>query len=208
MWKQRYNKIFKTSKPNLVITSVCAFPNLQDTLEKAVEYYGVKQLQKDQTLLEIKADFHCNHGCDFIPLYFQDDIPKLAKLEKINPRGKGFFWCIAYQSPNLIRHSEFSSTYNMPSHKQYKVWLEYWINKHYKGQHDSIANFLFRQCVKAYVYEQSNNFSEELKDRRFDVIANCNLRFKPTENAKDMLDFIDKMYITNWYEFVFKEFKK
>lgn len=205
MWKTRYKNTYKTSNPNLIITAVCAFPNIQDSLEKAIEYYGVKDLQKDQMLLEIKADYGYHNGRYFIPLYFSDDIPKLGKLKDL---GKGFFWCIGYQSPNVIRNSEYSSTYSMPSHKQYKIWLEYWIHTRYIGQYDSIANFLFEQCIKAYVYENSKEFDEELKHRRFDVIANHNLRFKPTENSQDMLKFIDKMYITNWYEFVFKEFKK
>ena len=92
-WRNRY-KIYKTSDPRLVITAVCSFPNIYDTLEKCIEYYKIKRIQEDLIFREIYSDYEFQHGCDFIPIYFEDECPKLQKLAKLKDLGKGWFWCI------------------------------------------------------------------------------------------------------------------
>lgn len=209
MWKSRYNNSYKTSDPNLIITSVCSFPNLIDTIEKAVEYYNVKEFQKDKTLLDIISEFWFHNGNDFIPLYFADDIPKLNKLQELKPINKGFFWCICYQNPyfNPVKHS-----YSSPSHKQYREWLEYWMDNYHK-EHSSITSHLFKQCVYTWIYENSKDFSESMKSRRFDMIANKRLEVQSgsydtmLSTKEQMINYIEEMYNTNLFEFIFKAFK-
>lgn len=210
MWKTRYKNTYKTSKPNLIITAVCSFPNLVDTLEKAIPYYKVKELQNDSKFLDIMSDFYFNNGCDFLPLYFEDDVPKLAKLQKLNPLGKGYFWCIGYQCPYLFENKN-RREYIGPSYTQYRESLAYWLeNFHTTGS--GVTSFLFEKCVTSWVYENSKDLPEIYSSRRFQVVANKQIRMQDDKPYCNFLeknqytDYLDKMEVTNWYEFIFKAF--
>lgn len=208
MWKTRYKHQYKTTDPNLIITAVCSFPNMIDTLEKAIVDYKVKELQKDSTYLQIESDYWFHHGRNFLPLYFEDDVPKLAKLQKVNPLGKGYFWCIGYRNPNFTEiHYSGSGRFNPPPFQQYEEWLRYWLKTYYAGKHDGIAKHLFEQCVRRFVFSKSKDLPERLQSRTFDLVSNKNLVFDYPEDPNDYLKFLDEMYVMNWYEFVFKSFK-
>ena len=208
-----YQYTYKTSNPNLRIACVTAFPNIQDTLEKVIEYYEVKKLQRDPLLLDIYSDYYSQHGNRFIPLYFEDDCPKLAKLEAVNPRGKGSFWCIGYFCPHVTQTSQHTSKYDMPSHEWYRNRLDHWMDN-YHEKYSSITKFLFKCAVKKWIYDETENFSDEMKSRRFQLIENSS--FRPSlsiiendhfQTKKGMFDFLDEMYKTNIYEFIYKQFK-
>lgn len=212
MWKQIYKKRYKTSFSNREIICVCSYPNMVDTIDKAVEFYGVKKLQSDQNYLDIMSEFWFHNGRDIIPLYFSDDHPKLENLQLINPVGKGFFWCIGYVSPNYDRKNH---KYHMPSFEWFKERLYYWLDNYFSPD-SSVTSFLFEYCIKAWVYKNSPSDTEEFKSRRFDVVENKRIvalwpltqkhqeRIHAPEQFKQ---YIENMEKTNWYEFVFHAFK-
>lgn len=204
-WGGRY-KIYKTSNPNLIITAVCAFPNVYNTLEKVIDYYGVKALQKDPLLLDIHSEYEHASGRSFIPLYFADDCPKLARLQELTPVGKSFFWCIAYTNPHVetIRR-DAAFMYRQPSHQWFKTRFLYWLeNFHFEGS--NITTHLFRSTVDTWMYEQTAHFSDKEKSRRFQLTANSYLVHECKE-PKDYIDFVDQMYKTDIYRFMFEAYK-
>lgn len=209
MWKNIYKNIYKTSNPDLFITSVCAFPNIHTTIEKVNEYYDIDKIHNDPLYLNIYSDYCFDAGRKYIPVCFEDKLPKLSKLKASNPIGKGFFWCVVYKNPS---YDSKKWTYNTPSHAWYREMLEHWLNN-YHVEHSSITKHLFEQSVKTWVYENSKNLNEHEKHRRFKFIENSRLVFldrmgdQPQLTKEDYLGYLDDMYKTNWYEFVFKSYK-
>jgi len=208
MWKNIYKKIYKTSNPNLFITAVCAFPNIHTNVEKVNDYYEIEKIQNDPLYLSIYSDYCFSVGRNYIPVCFEDRLPKLAKLQALKPIEKGFFWCVVYKSPF---YDSNNNTYNTPSNKWYREMLEHWLNN-YHVEHSSITNHLFEQSVQTWIYENSKEFNEHEKHRRFKFIENSTLVFldrkgdQPKLTKEDYLEYLDNMYKTNWYEFVFKAF--
>lgn len=206
MWNRRYRKIYKTSDENLIITAVCSFPNINDTLEKAIDYYRVKELQKSPKYLEIMSDYQQHDGRFFIPIYFEDQVPKLAKLQKLNPIGKGWFWCIGYKNSNVTRGRNDCNTYYSPSYKWYKSRLKIWLKEYYTP-HSSVTSHLFHQAIKMWIYENTEHFSDEEKNRRFKLIENSNLSIDEYHlSPEDYLIYLCAMENSNIYEFMFKTF--
>lgn len=206
MWRTRYKNKFKTSNPRLIITAVQSFPNMTDTVEKAIIEYNVKALQKDPVLLEITSLFWMDHGCNFIPLYFQDDCPKLAKLPKLE--AKSMFWCVGYQHEAYYRISEHASRITHPGHKKYRELLEYTLDK---DVNSSVWQYLFKSAVDQYVNEQTKDWTPEQKSRRFKFICNTDLKFLRVSvdyqpDRGSAMKFLDDMYTRDIYEFIFNEY--
>lgn len=203
MWKNRY-KIYRTLKPEFIITAVKSFPNIVDTVDKAISYYKVKELQSDETLLNIYSLYNLFDGRDFIPLYFEDDVPKLKKLKPISP---GMFWCIGYMSPYLkLQDNKYTREMQIPSHIELKEFLVYAFSKKLD---DIYIRFLFDMCIHKYIYEQTTSyFTQNQKHRLFQLIQNTKMYFPYNDkyNLNDCIDFIEAMYTRNIYEFIFNEF--
>lgn len=200
-WKSIYKNIYKTSNPNLFISAVSSFPNIVDTVEKAIIDYDVKKLQKDSTYLKLEALYQLLNGRNIIPLYFEDDCPKLKRLPTLE---KGMFWCILYKSEYYTKKSKYSSQISMPSYIELKQLLTYSENNLEKKYN----YFLFPHIVKQYIYDNSKNWSDIEKSRRFQLIENStllNIDYDTTYN--EMVDYIKNMESMNIYEFIFKSFK-
>ena len=203
-WKSRYKNVYKTSNPRLVITAVSSFPNIYDTVEKCIEYYRVKELQKDPNLLFIESLYELFHGRDFIPLYFEDDCPKLKKL-RTDHLSKGMFWCIAYINPCLRK--EWGGKIETPSFTKYLELFKYSLD----FLNGYLWEFLFENCVEKYIYEQTENWTDYQKSRRFQLICNSSLNFlrhtaeyHPDKNK--CLEFIENLYERNIYEIIVNEY--
>lgn len=216
MWSFRNNNVYKTSNDKYVITAVCSFPNINDTLEKVVDYYRVKTMQKDKKYLEIMSEYYFYNGANFLPLYFEDDCPKLKKLQALQPKGKGWFWCIGYTHDNYWFSEKRIGTFKLKTFEEIYDMFVYWL-ENYHFEYSSITKWFFEQCVKLYVYKTSPDFDNLLNKRRFDVIENKSLRcitkyiqndYKEIDvkEKADYIQFIEKMKTRNWYEFVFSEF--
>ena len=204
MWKTRYRNIYKTSNPNLIITAVQCFPNIVYTLDKAISYYKVKELQQDPTYLEIEALYNVHDsGRDFIPLYFEDDCPKLGRLKDL---GKGWFWCIGYRSPHL-EIGEYSRKLNLPNQAVYRTLMQYSFQK-LQGLH---SIYLFENCVRQYVCQHFENATEFQNKKLFKAMSNSKLRMLYNVLERELKyevcwEFVSEMYNRDIYEFIFNEF--
>lgn len=206
MWNRVYDKVYKTSDSDLIITAVCSFPNINDTLEKVIEFYKVKQLQQSKKYLEIMSDFEHENGRYFVPLYFEDQVPKLAKLQKLKPIGKGWFWCVGYKNPNLTIKGKHACSFLTPPYKWYKSRLKIWL-KEYHTEYSSVTSHLFKQAIKMWIYENTKDFSGKEKNRRFKLIENSNLSIDEYKfSPEDYLIYLRAMEQANVYEFMFKSF--
>ena len=206
-WKSRYKNVYKTSNPRLVITAVSSFPNIYDTVEKCIEYYRVKELQKDPNLLFIESLYELFHGRDFIPLYFEDDCPKLKKL-RTDHLSKGMFWCVGYVNSSLTKSTEYSSTITTPSHTKYLELLKYSLD----FLDGYLWEFLFEECVQKYVYEKTKDWTDLQKSRKFQLICNSNLIFlrhtaEYHPDKSKCLEFIEGLYERNIYEIMVNEYQ-
>ena len=204
MWKSRYKNLFKTSNPNLIITGVKSFPNIIDTVEKAIVDYKVKEFQKDPLLLEIESLFWLENGRDFIPLYFEDDCPKLKNLKPF--KEKGMFWCVGYINPAVTSRNAWGRSITLPTHDRFKDLLEYAVKTN-----NNCWKYLFEQCITQYVYEKTKNWADVQKQRRFKFICNTGLHVMNASVNKyptpDMcMPFIENMYKRDIYEFIFNEY--
>lgn len=199
-WKSIYKNIYKTSNPNLFISAVCSFPNIIDTVEKAIVDYNVKALQKDNIHLKLEALYQLYNGRNYIPLYFEDDCPKLKRLPNLT---KGMFWCILYKSEYYTKKNTFSSILSLPSFDELVELLTYSENNL-----KSIYNyFLFKHLVKQYIYENTKDFTDKEKHRRFCIIENSSLvNIDYDISYNEMIDYITKMKSMNIYEFMFKAY--
>lgn len=217
MWRERYVKEFKYSQPNMFITAVCAFPNMHDTVDKVKEYYQVEENQKDPIRMEICALGNINAGRNFIPLYFEDQEPKLLDFKIAEDFGykKGWFWCVAYRSPCYIQHysksgEETGASINYPKHKVWREYLEHSLS----NLNGYCSEFLFTEAVMHWIYEQTAHWGQRDKSRRFQLIQNTSLEclscnqfcFYKLEKER-YIEFLDNMYERDIYEFIFHEFK-
>jgi len=199
-WKSIYKNVYKTSNPNLFISAVCSFPNIVDTVEKAIVDYEVKQLQKDPIHLKLQALYNIYNGRRYTPLYFEDDCSKLKNLPYIN---KGYFWCILYKSEYLTIKSQHSSQISRPSYEELLELLDYSHNN-LKGKYNQ---FLFHHIINSYIYSKTEFFNEKEKSRRFQLIENSSLiGINHKTTYEEMKEYIKNMNLMNIYEFIFKAF--
>lgn len=208
MYRTRYYRIFKTKDPSLVICGVyAALPKIHTTLNSVKQYYEVEQLQKDSIYLELMTEYHTYNGCDFIPLYFEDQCEKLKRLPKIedNLNGK-LYWCICKKSKNYIKNGEYTSKYNMPNSIWFRNMLEYFVNN-YEYEHKSITGYLVNNLIKQYIYENTKHFSDKQKQRRFQLIENSYLN-KEFKCKEDYLNLYNEIYKKDIYELMFNYFRK
>jgi len=211
MWKQ-HSKIYPTSNPNLIITAICGFPNLEDTLEIVNEVYKIDDLNTDKKFREIYSYYYLLHGGrHFIPIAFSDRIPKLEKLQALKPMGKGWFWCIGYVSTCLEGGANslnaFSRKLNTPLFNECLEYLEY-HTKHYESSTtNSINSCLAKDCLRKYVYE---NAPEKLDaGRRFQLLYNNSTIFDLNHDwtMKDWLDHLHNLKNRDIYEILVNDFK-
>lgn len=180
----------------MIITAVCNFPNINDTLEKNVEYYLLDLIRKDNEFLRLYSFYNLRNGCEFIPVELADSCPKLNKLQELNPIGKGWFWCIGYVS-------EFKDQ-SVPFYQLFS-WLKHYLDN-YHSNGSSITAFLFEQCIISYIYE---HIPEGVNVRRlFDVVMNKKHIWtgKYDMSKEDYIKVIEDMPLMNWYELIFKYF--
>ena len=210
MWKTRYKRKFKTNNPELIITAVRAFPNIQDTVEKAAIYYQTALNQQFPLRKEISSLLNIEHGCDFIPLYLSDTCPRLANLPFID---KGWFWCIGYQNKCQTFHNEYSRSITYPTHEKYMLLLNYYLSHKEEtqmGEHH--GEYLFTKAVNQFVYENTKGFTEFQNQKRSRVMNSDSLvclspnRDQSKTKESDYLPFIEKMYKRDMYEFMFNEY--
>lgn len=215
MWRKRYNKEFKYPEKNMFITAIQTFPNMHTTVQHMKDYFKVEENQKDHIRREIDAMTSLDNGRNFIPVMFEDQEPKLLDFKEIEDFGgeKGWFWCVAYRTPCVTIRNEHSSSIMYPSHKEFREYLEYSLS----NLNGMDAEWLFEQCVKKWVYEQTSHFTDEAKSRRFYHIENTGLmslshqRHRFCHDSRlpkeRYLQFLDLMYQRDIYEFMFNEFK-
>ena len=205
MWRTR-GKIYKTRNPNLIITQVCNFPNINDTLEKNIKHYNLEKIQKDDTYRDIIA--HCElayGGCDFIVYALQDTVPKLANLK---PHGKGWFWCIGYVSPTLQNAANAlnkpSKRINQPNFNGLYEWLKYYKDNHGDSYHYIYGQKLFLDALHLYIYD---NKPEQVDSHRiFNLIQRSNF-VKNFETLTEALEHLDNLPNRDWYEIIVNDFK-
>lgn len=207
-WKWRYKNLFKTSNPNLIITAIQSFPNLYNTIEKNVELFKTKELQSDSKLLEIMS-LHglLVEGNGFIPLYFEDDCPKLSKLRNLKPKDErkyDWFWCICYVYPGYEGLGKGVSKINLPKHQRFCELLEYSI-KELDGRY---CEFLFNWSIKTYISEQTRNFNEVERYNHYKLGSEVLFDWRYDKIKSEGLEFIDNMYSRNIYELMFNILRK
>jgi hypothetical protein len=210
MWKNRY-KIYKTSDPNLLITAVRAFPNIEDTIEKANKYYEIDAVAKDEKYREIYAYMNLLHwGRDFIPIAFADRIPKLQKLQNLNPIDKSYFWCVGYVSPYLkggaASINKPARSIDLPSFDTMLDWFKYHV-KNYNSASSSINTNLFEDALRKYI---SENSPEKLDpSRRFNLMYNnaTIISFNRDMKTEDMINHLENLKNRDFYEILVNDFK-
>lgn len=210
-WKNRY-KIYKTSDPNLLITAVCSFPNIYDTIEKVNEYYDIEKIQNSELYKEIYAYYNLVHsGRDFIPVAFADRIPKLNNLQRVNPLGKGYFWCVGYVSKSLIggassinKHAKSITT---PNFETLLSWLKYHSENISNSTSSNVNRALFNDALRKYIIE--NNPAKLDGSRRFDLIYNCNTIADINRDltTADWVAHLEGLKNRNLYEIIVNDFK-
>lgn len=203
MYKLRSKHIFKTRNPNLVISAIQFFPNINNTVEKMVAVNNTVALRNDPMLLHITAIYtQFNHGEEFVPIHFIDTCPKLEKFQKYITT-KSMFACIGYRYTGYPLSHE-KSPIIVPTYLEYKKYLSYLCD----SSDELMWKWFFVECVKQYIYEKTKHLSEELRHRRFYVIENKKMPIIWSNNfsKKDSLDFIDNMHNRNIYELMFTEF--
>ena len=161
-WRQVYKKHYKTDNPNLIIASVCNFPNRRHSIEELNEDYEIEKLNTDEVYRDIMAYYYLVHGGrDFIPVGFSDRYPKLAKLQKLTPVSEGFFWCIGYVSPCLnggassVRKSCTSIT--TPDFDTLLSWLKHYNIKYNASRGSTISSNLFADTLRRYINDNAPN---------------------------------------------------
>ncbi len=188
-WNSQYKNKYKCKDPNLIITAVQAFPNMVNTVEKCNEFYKIDLVSKDLFYREIYAYLQYRHaGRDFIPIAFEDKVPKLKKLKNI---GNSYFWCIAYKSDN--RYIDYSTA------------IKYL--KHYSSYHNDISNVfnqnLVADALRAYVRENGKDLNY---DRKFNLIYNNNITIIKDNTVEDWIKHLEDLPNRNIYEIIFNEF--
>lgn len=205
MWSRRY-RIYKTDNPQLIITAVQSYPNMINTLDKAVKFFKTNELQSDSKLLEI-VSLHglLRSGCNFTVLHLADTCPKLNNLKNV---GDSWFWCIGYINPAYnVEYRSLNSTIskiNEPSHARYYELLEYSINN-LDGKY---CQFLFDRCIINYISEQTRHFTDEDNHIKYRLGTRVSYDWSEDKICKEGLQFIDNMYLRNIYELMFNTLTK
>ena len=214
MWKSRYIRRYKTSDPNLIITAVCAFPNIQNTLEKAKEYYEIDKTSKDEKYRDILAYYHLVHGGnEFIPIALSDTVPKLEKLQKLTPIDKSYFWCIAYVSPCLEGAADSvgkqSNSIKSPSYDVLLDWLKHFVTNYDSSEYSSVSRKLFNDALRKYINDYAP--SKLHYHRKFDMIYNNSTFIEFTENRNltpnDWVAHLENLLNRDIYEIITNDFR-
>lgn len=210
MWKNVYEKIFKCRDKQYVITSVCAFPYRQDTIEKCNEYYKINQLNDDAVFREMYAFYALMEGRDFIPIGFADRFPKLNKLQELQPVRQGFFWCVGYVSSCLLKNDNKTNTIQYPTSEKFLNWLEHHCEEYSDDVDLNINKFLASNCLRQYVSENSKNKIDE--HRVYGLIYNNDVIFNFPENknwtSKDWINHLKNLKKRDIFEIIVNDFKK
>ena len=211
MWHLR-GRIFTTKDPNLIITAVQYFPNINTDYKIYQENNNVKQIQEDLIYRELMAYYYLVHGGrDFIPLYFEDKCPKLAILQNKYPLQKSMFWCIGYVSNSLQNTSKAllrpSKSINTPDLNTLLAWLKYYC----KNYSDNIGSGINRALAEDYLRKYVIDNSKDIVDysRRFSLIYNCSTIFTINRDytVNDWINHLENLPNRSIYEIMINDFK-
>ena len=214
MWKTRYNNIYKCKDPNLVITSVCAFPNVEDTIDKCNSYYKIDSLNNDLVYRELIAYIELTRGGrDFIPIAFSDKVPKLNKLQELKPVGKSYFWCIGYVSKYLKGGSKsINAPYRSIDEPTFET-LFTWFKHHVKNYNDSDSittnHDLHKKCLIKYIYDYIDNNNVNVnRSRVFQLIQNSRINIQDDRKTTTYhwIDHIENLKNRDIYEIIVNDF--
>jgi hypothetical protein len=197
--------------PNLVITAVCAFPNIEDTIEKCNKYYEIEELNNDPIYKEMTTYLnYLSMGRDFTPIAFADRIPKLEKLQKLQPVDKSYFWCVGYVTPYLVGNNRAllkpSRSLNQPTYETFLMWLEHRV-KNYDDSTSSTYNCsLFENALRDYIREKSDGIVND--NRRFNLIYNNRtvISNKRDMTINDWIDHLKNLPNRDIYEIMVNDF--
>lgn len=210
MWKSRY-KLYMCEDPNLVITAVCSFPNIDDTIEKCNDVYGIEKLINDPIYRDMTAYLNCvSGGNDFTPIAFSDRVPKLERLQELTPVGKSYFWCIGYVTPYLKGGNRSllkpSRTLHQPTYETFLNWLEHRINNYNDSQSCSYNCRLFENALRAYIGENTGDIVNS--SRRFNLIYNNHIPLLNNRGltTKDWVEHLKNLPNRNIYEIMVNDF--
>lgn len=205
-FKTYYKRWFKTRNSNIIIVAVRNFPNINDTLEKNVKYYDIKNLQEDHKYTEIISFINLMNGCSFTPIIMGDTEPRLEKLNKYFNLGKGYQWCIAY-IPKQLREGAngiagYKRTIDIPNSNTLINWAEYLHNKN-SQKFSYVCKELLQYAIRQWIYENSPENVDP--NRRFQFVQNST--FNIPDNFEDIMKIIEEMKTKNWYQTIFEMFK-
>jgi hypothetical protein len=207
MYRFIHEKVYKTSDPELFIIAVKSWSRVI-TVADAIKEYNVIENQKHPARLKINhlLNLEGNSIQRFIPLYFENDVPKLKNLPKLD---EGFIWCIAHKNPFITKWVDgHARQITPPPHKEYLRLLKYSLEElnNYGAEH------LFEKVVQSHVIKKTDFFDDLQKSQRFKMIFNTTLKvlyprkYEDKIKPEQYLDFIEKMYDRNIYEFMFNEY--
>jgi hypothetical protein len=211
MWHFR-GKIFLTKDPNYIITNVCYFPNINTTYQLYKEDNQVGVIQKDEKYRELMAYYELvSGGHNFIPIYLEDDCPKLGELQKKYPLKRSFYWCIGYVSSYLENGSKSllqgGHKVNEPSLETLLDWLEYYSSNYVDSIHSCVNQLFANNYLRQYIYLKTKD-DEKLSNRRFKLIYNCSTVFDDRElTIKDWINHLKNLSNRDIYEILVNDFK-
>ena len=211
MWHNR-KKLFLTRNPNYVITSIRYFPNINTSVELYKKDNDIVRLQEDKKYRNIVAYYELFYGGhDLIPLYFADDNVKIAKLDKLYPQGRSYFWCLAYVSDYLADKNKAilrsCRSLNTPSLETLLDWLKYY-SKNYCNDTSSLINRrLAQDYLKKWIVDNSKDKISH--NRRFELIYNCSTIFEMNREltVKDWITHLENLSNRDFYEIIVNDFE-
>jgi hypothetical protein len=211
MWHNR-KKLFLTRNPNYVITAIGYFPNMNTSIALYKENTDIVRLQEDKKYRNIIAYYELFHGGhDIIPLYFADDNVKIAKLDKLYPQGRSYFWCLAYVSDCLKdKNKAILHGYNslaIPSLETLLGWLKYYSKNYCNDTSSRINRCLAQDYLKKWIIDNSND--KISYDRRFKLIYNCSTIFEMNKEltVEDWITHLENLPNRDFYEIIVNDFE-